>query len=91
LEDVVTRAVQQAVENALSPRVGEDDESAIAIDLTPEVPDEPAERDPLYKKWWLWAAIGGVVVVGAVVAIAVAASGGSGVGQDPGGQVVFQF
>jgi hypothetical protein len=91
LEDVVTRAVQQAVENALSPRVGEDDESALAIDLTPEVPDEPEERDPLYKKWWLWAAIGGVVVVGAVIGIAVAASGGSGVGQDPGGQVVFQF
>ncbi|MEZ4246829.1 MAG: PEGA domain-containing protein [Polyangiales bacterium] len=91
LEDVVTRAVQSAIENALSPQVGDDDERAIAIDLTPEVPDEPTERDPLYKKWWLWAAVGGVVVVGAVIGIAVAASGGSNVGQDSGGQVVFQF
>lgn len=91
LEDVVTRAVQQAVENALNPQVGQDGETPIAIDLTPEVPDEPEPRDPLYKKWWLWAAVGGVVVVGAVIGIAVAASGGSDVGQDTGGQVVFQF
>jgi hypothetical protein len=91
LEDVVTRAVQQAVESALNPQVGQDAETPIAIDLTPEVPDEPEPRDPLYKKWWLWAAVGGVVVVGAVIGIAVAASGGSNVGQDTGGQVVFQF
>lgn len=91
LEDVVTRAVQQAVENALNPRVGEDDESALTVDLTPEVPDEEPVRDPVYKKWWLWAAVGGVLVAGAVVGVAVAAGGGSNVGQDTGGQVVFQF
>jgi tetratricopeptide (TPR) repeat protein len=32
------------------------------------------EQRPLYKKWWLWTAVGGVVVVGGVVAIAVAAT-----------------
>ena len=32
----------------------------------------PAEKQPIYKKWWLWTAIGGVLVVGGVVAIAVA-------------------
>ncbi|MCB9624516.1 MAG: PEGA domain-containing protein [Sandaracinus sp.] len=36
--------------------------------------------DPLWKKWWLWAAVGGAVVVGLVVGIAVAASGGEGGG-----------
>ena len=30
--------------------------------------DQPT---PIYKKWWLWTIIGGVVVVGAVVAVAV--------------------
>jgi len=30
-----------------------------------------SERTPLYKKWWLWTAVGGVLVVGAVVGIAV--------------------
>jgi tetratricopeptide (TPR) repeat protein len=32
----------------------------------------PAEHKPLYKKWWLWTAVGGVLVVGGVIAIAVA-------------------
>ncbi len=36
---------------------------------------EPGGGTPLYKQWWLWAAVGGVVVVGAASAgIAVAAS-----------------
>jgi hypothetical protein len=30
--------------------------------------------EPVYKKWWLWTAIGGVVVVGAAVGIGVAAA-----------------
>jgi tetratricopeptide (TPR) repeat protein len=34
----------------------------------------PAEKQPLYKKWWLWTAVGGAIVVGGVVAIAVAAT-----------------
>jgi tetratricopeptide (TPR) repeat protein len=34
----------------------------------------PAGKKPLYKKWWLWTAIGGVIVAGGVVAIAVAAT-----------------
>ncbi|MGZ3427345.1 MAG: hypothetical protein ACXVCV_11885 [Polyangia bacterium] len=39
---------------------------------TPPPAEEPrAERTPLYKKWWLWTIVGGVVVVGAVVGITV--------------------
>jgi tetratricopeptide (TPR) repeat protein len=32
------------------------------------------ERTPVYKKWWLWTAIGGVVVVGAAVGLGVGLS-----------------
>jgi tetratricopeptide (TPR) repeat protein len=28
----------------------------------------PEKRSPLYKKWWLWTAVGGVLVAGGVVA-----------------------
>lgn len=42
--------------------------------------DAVETSDPLWKKWWLWAAVGGAVVVGLVVGIAVAASGGGGNG-----------
>ena len=34
----------------------------------------PAEKQPVYKKWWLWTAVGGVIVAGGVIAIAVAAT-----------------
>ncbi len=33
--------------------------------------------EPLYKKWWLWAAVGGAVVVIAAIIIGVAVAGGS--------------
>ena len=42
--------------------------------------DTVETSDPLWKKWWLWAAVGGAVVVGLVIGIAVAASGGGGEG-----------
>jgi tetratricopeptide (TPR) repeat protein len=38
------------------------------------VSSAPAEKQPVYKKWWLWTAVGGALVVGGVVAIAVAAT-----------------
>ena len=34
----------------------------------------PPEKKPLYTRWWLWTAVGGVIVAGAVVGIAVAAT-----------------
>ena len=41
--------------------------------VTPPPTGEPprAERTPLYKKWWLWTIVGGVLVAGAVVGITV--------------------
>jgi tetratricopeptide (TPR) repeat protein len=43
-----------------------------AVTPPPPAHDEPrAERTPLYKKWWLWTLVGGVVVAGAVVGITV--------------------
>ncbi|MAC28792.1 MAG: hypothetical protein CMN31_07405 [Sandaracinus sp.] len=94
LEPVVSRAVQQAIENVLRPRVGEDDETIPAQTvITPEPDDDDDDGgDGIATKWWFWTAIGGVVVVGAVIAIAATQAGGGGsVGQDPGGQVVFEF
>lgn len=42
------------------------------------VEEKPApkkdESTPLYKKWWLWTAVGGVVVVAVAVGVGVAAS-----------------
>jgi len=36
-----------------------------------------ARRESLAGKWWLWASVGGAVVVGVVIALAVALSGGA--------------
>ena len=41
--------------------------------VAPPVGDDGAST-PVHKKWWLWAIVGGVVVVGAAVAIALATS-----------------
>jgi tetratricopeptide (TPR) repeat protein len=34
----------------------------------------PAEKQPLYKKWWLWTIVGGVVVAGVAIGVGVAVS-----------------
>jgi len=51
---------------------------AVAPSQPQVVEEKPApksqERTPLYKKWWLWTAIGGVVMVGVAVGVGVAAS-----------------
>jgi tetratricopeptide (TPR) repeat protein len=36
-----------------------------------EPPQAPPPKTPLYKKWWLWTAVGGVVVVGLAVGLGV--------------------
>jgi hypothetical protein len=38
----------------------------------------PPRKTPVYKKWWLWTAVGGVVVVGVAVGLGVGLSGSSG-------------
>jgi tetratricopeptide (TPR) repeat protein len=37
----------------------------------------PPEKTPVYKKWWLWAAVGGVVAVGLGVGLGVGLTRGS--------------
>lgn len=39
--------------------------------------EAPRDRTPLYKKWWLWAAVGGVVVVGVAVGVGVGVAANS--------------
>ena len=38
----------------------------------------PPKKTPVYKKWWLWTAVGGVVVVGVAVGLGVGLSSSSG-------------
>lgn len=50
---------------------------AVTEPATTSAKSEP-ERGPLYKKWWLWTAVGGVVVVGVALGV------GLGVGLNAG-------
>lgn len=56
---------------AAAPSPAKDDSS-----VTPEPATQaaPTETTPIYKRWWLWAAVGAVVVIIAAVAIGVAAA-----------------
>jgi len=38
----------------------------------------PPKKTPVYKKWWLWTAVGGVVVAGAAVGLGLGLSSSSG-------------
>lgn len=95
LEPVVHRAVKQGVENVLRPQVGEDSETIIG-DGGEVIEGGGGEEDgdeakPLWKEWWLWAAVGAVVVAGVIVTAVVVAGGDSDLGQNPNGQVVIEF
>jgi hypothetical protein len=95
LEPVVHRAVKQGVENVLRPQVGEDDETIIGGggEVVGGGGDEngDGEDTPLYKEWWLWAAVGGAVVLGVVLTAVMVAGGDSDLGQNPNGQIVIEF
>jgi hypothetical protein len=43
----------------------------VAAPAPAQQPVHAADGRPIYKKWWLWAAVGAVVLVAAIVAIAV--------------------
>ena len=95
LEPVVKRAVQQGVQNVLNPRVGVDDEQIIGsdgqvIDSGGTAADQD-EGKPLWKEWWLWTAVGAVLVVGAVVTAVALTRDDSNLGASPNGQVVIEF
>jgi tetratricopeptide (TPR) repeat protein len=44
-------------------------EPAVAATVTAPAPADEGERVPLHKRWWFWAGIGGVVVVGVTTAL----------------------
>lgn len=50
-------------------------ETAPAATVT-ATPDAASSEPPIYKKWWLWTAVG-VVVVGATIGLVAASSGGN--------------
>jgi tetratricopeptide (TPR) repeat protein len=50
--------------------------SSPALQLT-QSSSAPKERTPVYKKWWLWTIVGGVVVVGVGVGLGIGLSGSS--------------
>lgn len=90
LEAVVQRSIARGVENVLRPRVGEDTEG-LQTETVITGPEPEPDDDAVTKQWWFWTAIGGAVVVGAVIAIVATQAGGDNLGQDSGGQVVFEF
>jgi len=49
------------------PAVVETQSASVVVVVTPA-------KKPIYKKWWLWTAVAGVVVVGVAVGVGVAAS-----------------
>jgi len=90
LESAVGQLVTAAMQVALRPRQIQvhDADNGDVIPVGPGTPETHAE--PLTHKWWFWTAIGGAVVVGVIVGVAVASRGG-GLSSDPRGQVVFEF
>jgi tetratricopeptide (TPR) repeat protein len=46
--------------------------TATAPPATASAPSDDRGRTPVYKKWWLWTIVGGVVVAGVVVGVTVA-------------------
>jgi tetratricopeptide (TPR) repeat protein len=62
---------RDALPSAAAPPVVSPTPAAPALAATPP---SSAERPPLYRKWWLWTAVGAVAVVGVAVGVAVAYS-----------------
>ncbi len=95
LEATVQRSISQGMENVLRPAVGEDNEQIIGQENNwannTNNDDDDDDEDALIKQWWFWTAIGGAVVLGAVIAIAVTVPDGDNLGNDQDGQVVFEF
>ena len=79
-------------EQRTSPPPAPPDVAATSPSTSPSVVGDvtaaPPEHKPFYKKWWFWTAVGGVVVAGAVVGIAVAATTPHNASAPPGAYTV---
>jgi hypothetical protein len=60
------------------------DKAVLATATSRRAPD----RVPIQRRWWLWAAVGGVVVVGVAVGVGVALSTPHDAGAPPGAHQV---
>jgi hypothetical protein len=54
----------------LRPNVVKPVERPAAVVVAPAVPAEPEAASPIYKRWWLWTAVGAAVVTGVVLGVA---------------------
>ena len=93
LELSVRSAVTAAVETVLDPAQAavDTEDSNRDPDVDADVDDDDDDGESIIGKWWFWTAIGGAVLLGAVIAIAVVASGGDELGSQNGTQVVLEF
>ena len=58
----------------IAQRMEQEDAAEVDSFVTGEAPVD----DPIYTKWWLWAAVGGAVVLITAIAVGVAVAGGGG-------------
>lgn len=58
----------------IAQRMEQEDAAEVDSFVTGEAPSD----DPIYTKWWLWAAVGGAVVLITAIAVGVAVAGGGG-------------
>ena len=83
----------QGFEAAIRPQQQADEEDIIAQNLVEpieEAEEASSSEGGILTKWWFWTAIGGAVAVGVTVGV-LASGGGTELGQDPTGTVVFDF
>ena len=64
------------VATPVEPQPVETHEATIVETHEEPPPGSETTATPVYKKWWLWAIVGGVIVAGAVVGVIAATSGG---------------
>jgi tetratricopeptide (TPR) repeat protein len=73
-EDIERRIAaldEEIASEARARAAAEMERMAAAQSETVSLTSRPTEKPPLYKRWWLWTAVGGVVVVGLAVGLGV--------------------
>jgi tetratricopeptide (TPR) repeat protein len=82
-DNTATALPPMGVEGANNPRVEDKPIEAPAPVVTPAIetasapPPRQVDDRPIYKKWWLWAIVGGVVVAGVAVGVGVGVAANS--------------
>jgi tetratricopeptide (TPR) repeat protein len=96
-KEVATKPPNSAEPAPPPPKVDAPPQQQPKVDAPPQpkaeavpvvVSEAPPAKTPLYKKWWLWTAAGGVVVAGVVIAVAIVASAPHDAARPPGALTV---